>query len=163
MVSINEIAKEQGFSGSAYHKYADLRSDKDITIDESESVGHNINTRVDCYVAGSYISRGGKSLEVKQRYTIYVSYGARTQQRAMARLRSEMIMDFERNFPQFHVTDIFIPEDKFVIPPGMETSEFYYGSELFKRFSRLDVKRYKLETEREIYGSRMKSIKKRYG
>jgi hypothetical protein len=102
-------------------------------------------------------------LEVKQRYTLYVSYNARTQTVAMARLRNDMIMDFEQNFPQFHVTDIFIPEDKFVIPAGPEPSEFYYGSELFKRMSRLDVYKYRLGTERQIYDSRTRALRKRYG
>jgi hypothetical protein len=165
MVSITEIAKDYGFSGSAMSKFAELRSGTDMIIDESSPYENNMNTRIDCYVAGSYIGRDGHSIEIKQRYTIYVAYSAKTQQMAMTKVRAQIMADFERNFPQFHVTDVFIPEDKFVIPiaTGPQTEEFYYGSELFKQMSRIDVKRYKLASEKAIYRSRVSTLKKRYG
>jgi hypothetical protein len=84
---------------------------------------------------------------------------------AMSKVRAQIIEDFERNFPQFHVTDVFIPEDKFMMPiaAGPQIEEFYYGSQLFKQLSRMDVKRYKLATEKAIYKSRVGNIRRRYG
>lgn len=167
MTTIAEISSDYGFRGSTYHKYADIPTAKQITIDESSSGANNINTSVDCYVSGVYAGRTGKSLEIKQRYTVFVSYSSKTQKMAMQRVREQLIRDFELNFPQLRISDVFIPEDKFIIPLGAsglsEPEEFYFGSDLFKRMSRLDVGRFKIGTEKDIYKSRTDQIRKRYG
>ena len=167
MVSITELAKDQGFSGSKFHRFAELRTSKQYTVDESSSFQNNIQTSVDCYVSGTYIGSDGNTIEVKQRYTIYVSYSKDTQRIAMQKVRNMIIQDFEREFAQFHVTDVFIPEAKFIIPLGAEgkaeSAEFYFGSDLFKKMSRLNVAKYKMATESAIYKSRKAQLKKRYG
>jgi len=160
------LARNQGFKGSKFHKYAEIVGSKRFTIDQSSAAGNNIDTSVDCYISGTYIGRTGSTIEVRQRYTIYVSYNRETQKMAMAKVRSAIIMDFERNFPNFHITDIFLPEDRFIIPVGKgglsEPYEFYYGSDLFKRMSRMDVGRFRVGTEKDIFKSRISQIKKRF-
>lgn len=165
--TIAEISSDHGFRGSSYHKVADIMVPRQVTIDESTPYLNNVNTSVDCYVSGIYSGRGGKSLEVKQRYTVFVSYSRKTQRIAMQKVREQLIRDFELNFPQFRISDVFLPEEKFIIPLGDEglaaPEEFYFGSELFKRMSRLDVGRFKLGTEGAIYRSRLDQVRRRYG
>jgi len=167
LVTIAEIGKDFGFKGSASDRFAEIRTAREFTIDKTTPGANNVYTRVDCYVAGIYIDSRGKKLEVKQRYTVFVAYSRLTQRIAMQEVRNAIISDFERNFPQFRIADVFIPEEKFILPLGreglVEPAEFYYGSQLFKRLSRIDVARYKLATERAIYKSRVSGIKKRYG
>jgi hypothetical protein len=84
----------------------------------------------------------------------------------MTKVRAAIMNDFERNFPNFHITDVFIPEEKFIIPIGMEglrePEEFYYGSQLFKAVSRRDVGRFRVGTEKDIFRSRISQIKRRF-
>lgn len=165
IVTISEVA-EQGFSGNKWHKYAEIVGSRYVTIDESTASENNVDTSVDCYVAGTYIGRDGATIEVRQRYTIYVSYSRSTQRIAMTKVRATIINDFERNFPSFHITDVFLPEEKFITPLGKEglreSEEFYYGSELFKTLSRRDVGRFRVGTERDIFKSRISQIKRRF-
>lgn len=125
-----------------------------------------MHTSVDCYVAGSYIGRDGATVEIKQRYTIYVSYNRLTQRQAMNKVHSVIIEDFGNNFPSFHVTDVFIPEHEFIVPLGAsglyEPEAFYYGSDLFKRMSRQETGRFRVGLERDIFQSRMRQIKKQF-
>lgn len=167
MTTISELAEQHGFKGTAYHRYSEIGTGKQFTIDETVSGENSITTRIDCYISGSYIGNDGKSLEIKQRYTIYIAYSASTQRMAMERVRSIIMQDFESNFPQFSVQDVFIPEEKFITPLGkegrVESEEFYYGTDLFKRLARRDIAQYKLRTERDIYRSRTTQIRKKYG
>ena len=106
-------------------------------------------------------------MEVKQRYTIYVSYNRDTMQQAMTEVRSRVVNDFSGNFPEFRISDVFIPDQKFIQPMGSggltEDVQFYQGSEMFKNMSRIDVAQYKIQMEGDIYKANVKNIKKRYG
>lgn len=167
MPTIADIAKSKGFTGSKYHKYADMGVNQQYSIDHSGGKKNSVYTSVDCYVSGSYTGHDGKSTEVKQRYTVYVSYNRDTQQVAMNEVKQRIIDDFSNNYPEFRVSDIFIPEAKFITPLGneglVEDMQFYYGSDLFKAMSRIDIAEYKIQTERDIYRNNVKNIKKRYG
>ncbi len=168
MVTIQELTAKEQFRGSKYHRTADLSTvNSNISIDHSGgSHANNVYTSVDCYVAGSYTTRDGKSMDITQRYTIYVAYNKDTQKLAMDGVRQRIIEDFKSNFPQFDITKIFIPENKFIVPKGNESlyqpAEFYQGSEMFKDLSRIDVARYKMHTEKDIYKSKITDIKNRY-
>jgi hypothetical protein len=167
MPTIGDIARSKGFSGSKYHKYADMGINQQYAVDHSEGKKNSIYTSVDCYVSGTYTTNDGKTSEVKQRYTVYVSYNRETQKLAMNETRQRIIDDFSNNYPEFRVSDIFIPEASFITPLGndglVEDTQFYYGSELFKAMSRVDVAQYKIQTERDIYRNNVRNIKKRYG
>lgn len=167
MATIKEIAQDHGFKGQKFHKFSDLGVNSKYSIDHSGGKKNSVYTSIDCYVAGSYIGPTGKSLEIKQRYTVYVAYNRDTQKIAMNEVRQKIIDDFSMNFPQFRISDIFIPEAKFITPLGddgiVENAEFYQGSEMFKAMSRIDVAQYKVDMEKNIYKSNVKSIKKRYG
>lgn len=167
MTSIAEISKTATFTGSKFHKYADLGVNNLQSVDYSGGKKNSVYTSVDCYVSGSYVGRDGKTIEIKQRYTVYVSYNRETQASAMNEVRKKIMMDFSGNFPQFRVSDVFIPDAKFITPLGdgsrVEDAYFYYGSGLFKNASRLDVAKYKMQTEKNIYKTNIKTIKKQYG
>jgi hypothetical protein len=167
MATINDIARTKGFVGSKYHKFADMGVNQQYSVDHSEGKKNSVYTSVDCYVSGSYAGNDGKSTEVKQRYTVYVSYNRETQKLAMNEVRQRIVDDFSHNYPEFRVADIFIPEAKFITPLGdeglVEDMQFYHGSDLFKAMSRIDVAQYKIQTERDIYRNNVKNIKKRYG
>jgi hypothetical protein len=167
LASIKEIAADHPFKGQKFHKFSDLGVNSKYSIDHSGGKKNSIYTSIDCYVSGSYISNTGQSLEIKQRYTVYVAYNRETQKVAMNEVRQKIIDDFSMNFPQFRVSDVFIPETKFITPLGddgvVENAEFYHGSNLYKAMSRIDVAQYKVEMEKNIYKSNVKSIKKRYG
>jgi hypothetical protein len=66
-----------------------------------------------------------------------------------------------------NINEVFIPEGKFIIPTGgpggTQPVEFYQGSNLWKRMAKVDVGRYKIGVEKEIYNSRVGKIKNKYG
>lgn len=167
MTTIKEIADGGQFVGSRFHKHAEFVTGKQFTVDES-AYGPTVNTSVDCYVTGIYMGAKGQSISIKQRYTVFVSYTRNTQMQALAKTRNQIIQDFEQNFPQFKVSDIFIPESSLPIPPeisalGDDIDAYYEGSDLFKRLSSQDVGRFRVGTERAIFDSRVKQIKRKYG
>lgn len=167
MTSISEISRTATFSGNRFHKYADLGLNNNFSIDHSGGTKNSVYTSVDCYISGTYMGSDGKTMEIKQRYTVYVSYNRETQRTAMDDVRKRIMIDFSSNFPQFRISDVFIPDAKFIAPLGdggrIEDAYFYYGSNLFKGLSRLDVARYKLQTEKNIYKTNVRNIKKQYG
>ena len=167
MATIKELADSGQFIGSRFHKHADFVTGKQFTVDET-AYGPTVNTSIDCYVTGIYMGPKGQSISIKQRYTVFVSYTKNTQLSAMNKIRAQIIQDFEMNFPQFKVSDIFIPETSLPIPPspsdvGDDMDTFYRGSELFKRISSVDVGQFRVETEKAIFNSRVKQIKRKYG
>ena len=167
MTSIREIADSGSFVGSRYHKHAEFVTGKQFTVDES-AYGPTVNTSIDCYVTGIYMGAKGQSISIKQRYTVFVSYTKSTQMQALSKVRNQIMQDFEGNFPQFKISDIFIPESSLPVPPelsalGDDMDAYYEGSELFKRISSQDIGRFRVGTERAIFDSRVKQIKKKYG
>lgn len=166
MAELTAILKRSRVTGTKMHRQALAPDNNNIAIDFSGTTKNNVNTSVDCYVSGSYTSKDGKTIDVKQRYTIFVSYNRDTQKQAMDEVRKRIIADFTTNFSEFSITDVFIPESKFITPLGdsgkTEEAEFYYGSEMFKQLSRIDVGRYKITTERAIHTQRVGKIKDRY-
>ena len=167
MTSISEIAKTHGFTGSRYHKFSDLGINQKYSVDHSGGAKNSVYTSVDCYISGTYTTTDGRVSEIRQRYTVYVAYNRETQKLAMNEVRQRIVEDFASNYPEFRMSDVFIPEAKFVTPTGndglVENVEFYHGSNLFKAMSRIDVAQYKIQTERDIYRNNVRNIKKRYG
>jgi len=163
MVTISEIASTSGFKGSKYHKYSDMPADTRTAIDLSEGKKRSsvISTSVDCYVSGTYVNNKGMSVDIRQRYTVFVSYNIKTQVMALRSTRDQIMRDFTNRFTDFKITDVFVPETSFVTPikEGPEDVAYYEGSELFKRMSKIDVAEYRAQTERAIYESRLKKIK----
>ena len=167
MASIRELADSGNFVGSKYHKHAELSTGRQFTVDQS-SYGPTVTTSIDCYITGIYMGARGNSVSIKQRYTVYISYSRKTQMAALASTRTQIMQDFEANFPQFKISDIFIPENQ--LPPptplsatGDDIDQYYQGSDLFKRLWRQDIGRFRVDTEREIFDSRVQKIKKQYG
>jgi hypothetical protein len=165
VATITDIGRDVGFKGTRYHKSADLGVNTKYTIDFSSGArDRNVHTSVDCYVAGSYMGFKGNRVDIIQRYTIFVAYSKETQLQAMTAVRQRIMDDFSSNYPQFKIDDIFIPDAKFTAQAQMvEDEQFYHGSQLWKNISRIDVARYHLETEKQIYKQRVGYVKKRYG
>jgi hypothetical protein len=168
MVTIGEIADATKLRGNKYHKYGDMPVSQRYNIDYSQGRRRGvINTSVDCYVAGSYVNNKGQSIDIKQRYTIFVAYSAQSQSTAMRDVRTRIMQDFTMRFPDFKISDVFIPENAFVMPPKGYPAEgndvtFYTGSDLFRRMSKIDVAEYRAATEEMIYRARLEKAKK-YG
>lgn len=167
MASIKDIADQGQLTGSRYHKHAEFSFGRPFTIDES-SYGPTVTTSVDCYVTGIYMGSKGRSISVKQRYTVYVSYSRNTQMSAMNKVRSQIIQDFEANFPQFKISDVFIPENQLPVPQtlaetGDDIDQFYEGSRMFRRLWRQEIGEFRVGTEKAIFDSRVKKIKQQFG
>ena len=167
VATISELAQVHKLTGSRFHKFSDLGINTQHQIDLSGGKKNSVVTSVDCYVSGTYTGNDGKSVEIKQRYTVYVSYNRDTQQQAMLNTKQRIMDDFNGNFPQFRISDVFIPDAKFIKPLGsdglVEDASFYQGSDMFKAMSRIDVAQYKMQVEKDIYTRNIKNIKKRYG
>ena len=165
MTSVSELLKSGRFQGSSSYKHAEFPH-RDFTLDFSDPTKRNVYTSVDCYVSGTYFAKG-RVFNVTQRYSVFVSYNKETRQHAMLKVRDQVMQDFQHEYPELSISDVFIPENKFGIPmggpPGSQPTEFYQGSDLWKRMSRFDVARYKLSVEKEIYKSRTDNIRKKYG
>jgi hypothetical protein len=167
VATISEIADIHKLTGSRFHKFADLGINSKHQVDLSGGKKNSVYTSVDCYVSGTYTGNDGKSMEIKQRYTVYVAYNRDTQMQAMTQVKQQIMDDFNREFPVFRIADVFIPEAKFIKPLGsdglVEDASFYQGSDMFKAMSRIDVAQYKMQVEKDIYNRNIKNIKKRYG
>ena len=153
-------------SGGKRHRFAEaVDVDKGSILDYSDSLKSNISTSIDCYVSGHYVDRKGNTLEVKQRYTVYVQYNKDTIVQAINGVRKKILDDFQQKYQGMKIDEVFIPE--LVKPLGeekiMEDVGFYYGTKLFKELSksqRLDVK---LGSAADMYKRNVGTIKKRYG
>lgn len=162
-MSLREIFDKFHFSGGK-HRYGETPS-TDVFIDKREGNPVGITTSVDCYVSGTYVAAGGKSVDVKMRFTVYISYNEETQQEAMNQLRTEVMEQFRREFPNFKVTDVFVPLHDLPKPEVKISEEdmLYYGSRAFKQITNYQKVRYELGTAGDIYRENRKIIRDRYG
>jgi hypothetical protein len=142
-------------------------------IDNSLPSSSNVRTSVDCYVTGSYVQRNGQSLEVTQRYSVFVSYAKQTQYQTMKELNERVASDFQARYGgTFNVTTIFVPDIptpmQEIVPgvaPGDEAPvEFYLGSRLFKG-NLGSYQKMRLDVGKEATKERLnvQSIRKRFG
>ena len=160
---IGDIAKTSGWRGDSHNKTAEPGTVTSLpVVDNTDPRGKNIRTSIDCYVTGTYIGKKGQSFEVKQRYTIFVSYSSNTQQETMQQARNELVKDFSSRYGKtFNVRDIFIPDFK-PAPEEAAPIEMYRGSTTFKnRFP--SRSQYDIDTERVMMKTNTANIKRRYG
>lgn len=159
MPTVAEIAQSSGFKGSGYRRTAEPAYTQ-FSIDNSLTGGARaVSSSVDCYVAGTYVGRKGKTLEVFQRYRIFVRYDASTQKSTMADLRSRIMGDFSQKYGQFNITTVFIP-DVPVAPDVLGDQGFYGGEGVWR--SRIQRASFEIGTEREKARLNVSSIKRRY-
>lgn len=160
---IGEIARSVGWRGDASHKVAEPSQITSLpVIDKTDPVRKNVRTSIDCYVSGTYIGKQGKQFEIKQRYTIFVSYSKGTQYDAMQEARNAIVADFSRKYGQtFNVRDVFVPTLNAPIDDAAPM-EMYGGSRTFK--GRFPARaKYEVETEKKIASTNIASIRRRYG
>jgi len=160
---ISEIARSVGWRGDRSHKQAEPSQITTLpVVDKTDPVRKNIRTSIDCYVSGTYIGKKGQQFEIKQRYTIFVSYSKGTQYEAMQEVRNVVASDFSRKYGQtFNVRDIFIPN---LTTPMDEAApmEMYGGSRTFKgRFP--ERAKFSIENERIAAKTNIANIRRRYG
>ena len=165
MVDFPSIIERLKISGGKRHRFGEaIDIDQSQVIDYSSTTRNNISTSVDCYVSGHYTDKMGNVLEVKQRYTIYISYNSETIHQALAELRKRMLDDFTRKYSGLTVDDVFVPE--LMIPQGreglIEEEQFYYGSKLFKQMSMVQQRNFKLDSAADMYRRNLGTIRKRY-
>lgn len=162
MVSqIGEIARQVGFRGAKGFQVAEPSAVTSLpVIDYTQPGVPNVRTSVDTYVHGQYVGKNGQIHEVRQRYTIFVSYGAGTQNEAMTQTRSVIASDFSNRYGRtFNITSVFVPV--FRPAPGVADDVLMYGgSRLFKE--RFDRAKWELDTERVKFGKNTANIKRRY-
>lgn len=174
MVSkIQEIAQTVGFRGTPNHRIAEPSTVHTLpVVDNALPTQSNVRTSVDCYVAGQYVHRSGKVIEVTQRYSIFVSYSRGTQMMTMAQIRDRITNDFQEKYGTgFNITNAFIPglpvpkeqEIEGIGKGDVEPLSMYRGSDMFRGMTRFERARYEIGTQREIAKLNIESIKKRYG
>lgn len=139
-------------------------------IDNTDPVAANVRTSIDCYVSGQYVGKGGKSFEVKQRYTIFVSYGQRTQMQTMSQVRNAIANDFSQKYGmQFTISSVYVPS--LITPkpdaPGVKKGEeqpieFYLGSGSFRRMTRYEKYHADVDAERVRHNVTLKDVRSRY-
>lgn len=168
---IKEIAQSSGWQGGASRKFAEPGPVRTLpVIDNTDPTAANVRTSIDCYVSGQYIGRNGKSFDIRQRYTIFVSYGSRTHVQTMSQVRDAIVNDFSSKYgSQFNVANVYVPaliaptqQAQGVKKGKSEPIEFYLGSGNFRRMSMHERARYDLGTERTRHDVTLKDIKERY-
>jgi hypothetical protein len=178
--AIRDIASTSGFHGGSNFRQAEPAPERNLSsIDNSTPGAPNVNTSVDCYVSGEYPGKNGKTLAVRQRYTIFVSYSRQTQAQTLNDVRGEILKHFQSKYgSSFNVTDIDVNARGMPIPmanavgqmfgntdaePGMiAPAEFYWGSGTFRNMTRFERARFDISTQRKIADINVKSIKERY-
>lgn len=163
MPSIRDIAASVGLRGSGSRRFAEPPP-RQVPVIDNSGPGKNVTTSLDTYVAGEYIGRGGRRIEVTQRYTVFVSYGRGEQVRTMQQVRSQIMSDFARQYNQLNMTSVHIPELRPVeveFPAsGVGDVEFYERSTAFRDVIRRAS--FDIETERLKAGLNVQNIKERY-
>lgn len=159
---IGDVSRSVGWRGDRSNKMAEPGSITSLpVIDNSVPTKQNIRTSIDCYVTGTYVGKKGQMFTVKQRYTIFLSYGRDTQFQTLQQTRSVIVSDFGSRYGGvFNVRDVFIPDLK--VPAGeAEPLQMYGGSTVFKgRFP--NRAKYEIDTERSIAGTNIGNIRRRY-
>lgn len=162
MVSqIGELAKSVGFRGARGYMVAEPSTVTSMpVIDHTQPGVPNVRTSVDTYVHGQYVGKNGQIHEVRQRYTIFVSYGPGTQADAMNQTRSVIASDFSNRYGRtFNITTVFVPTFR-PAPGAADDVLMYGGSRLFKE--RFDRAKWELDTERTKFSTNTTNIKRRY-
>jgi len=170
LVTIKELAASVGFKGPAHKRVAEPSSVKTLSpIDNSVPGQATIRTSVDCYVSGQYVQKQGKSVEVTQRYTIYVAYSKETQLATMNKIRDTIMNDFQAKYGgTFNINNVFVqtlpvPVKKDVpVKDEAQPLEMYQGSGLFRDMTRVERARYEIGSQRTQSRLNIESIKKRY-
>lgn len=165
---IGDLARTSGLRGSPQHKVAEPEDVKTVpVVDNTSPVGRNIRTSIDCYVSGQYVQSGGKTIEVKQRYTIFVGYNKETLTATMAQIRDRVANDFsDRYGGTFNITTIYVPDLAVPAdaPRGAEPEQMYQGSGLWRRevIPPYEKARLEIATERLKADINIKNIRERY-
>ena len=170
MVSIRDLAQTVGFRGPSNRRTAEPSSIKSLTPIDNEVPGEaTIRTSVDCYVSGQYVHKRGKTVEVTQRYTIWVTYSSSTQLQTMNQARDRIMMDFQQRYGgTFNISNVFVAQIpvpmniKELPKPDAEPMEMYGGSAMFRSMTRAERARYEIGTQRTQSRLNIQSIKKRY-
>jgi len=177
---IRELASAGQLRGGGQHKQADPPTERQLrVIDLADPGAPRVSTGVDAYVAGQYLGRNGKTIDVTQRYTVYVSYSARTQQQAVQQAREEVLKHFQEKYGStFNVTNVYLQDvpraraagtmgdllgiDGEVAPGQVAPMQFYLGGEVFKSMTRVNRIRWEIGSQRSIARTNIGSIRRRY-
>lgn len=165
--AITDLAKQGVLRGTQQHRIAEPRDISTLApVDNSTHGRHHVTTSIDCYVAGQYIQKGGKTIDVHQRYTIFVRYSASTQEETLRQVRDLITKDFQVRYGgTFNITNVFVP----LLPvptqeiPKSAPLEYYEGSRIFRSMTRTERARYEIGTQKVQSRLNIESIKKRYG
>ncbi len=164
MPTIKEIAVTTGFRGSSSRRTAEPQINSRLdSIDVSSPLDKNtISTSIDCYVAGEYIGRGGKSLEVRQRYQMFVRYGSTTQVQAMEQVRGRIMDDFASRFGQFNITSVYVDPLEAVraMPDPAQPEQLYDGRDVWR--TAIARASFEIGTEEAKAERNIANIKRRY-
>ena len=166
---VSQIFQTGLVRGTASHKLIDAGAPASLPIIDNAMPGQSpVRTSIDCYVSGQYVGKGGKIIEVTQRYTIFVSYSKSTQLQTMNEARGRIIADFESRYGKtFNISTVYLPTLPVpltgTLPPEIkDAAQFYGGSEMFRAMTRWEKTRYDIGTQREMAKVNIESIRKRY-
>ena len=172
-ISVKELADQVGFKGGGNHKYAEPRSVTNMPIIDNTNAfsKSNVRTSIDCYVAGQYVQRNGKVLEVTQRYSVFISYNSESQYDTLQEARNRIMDDFAQRYGRtFNITNVFVPSvpvPATELPQGrgvVTDLQFYSGSKVYlEQMGKYEKMRYEISTQRDMARTNISSIRGRYG
>ncbi len=132
--------------------------------DFSEEGERSIETTVDCYVTGSYVDQQkGKVFQIRQRYSIDITYSNSSLVRSTNFVRQEIIRRFEQDNDNFSINEVIIPDLRKIVPEAPDPILFTGGSRIWKRITRVEEGKLALRREKDIYKSRARRLIERYG
>ena len=164
-MGFGDIFNKWRFSGPSNHRYTEEPSDE-LVLDFAEKGERAVSLSLDCYVSGQYVSRGGRTVEAKFRFNVYVRYSESTMKQAMNAVRERLLEKFKKEFPGFDPSVVFVDPNKWQVPvetKPAEQEEFYKGTDYWRRLMGTEYARYEIATRKEIYNTSVANIKKRYG
>ena len=131
-------------------------------VDHSIPGMKNVSTSIDCYVYGQYVVRGGKTIDVHQRYTIFVTYNAQTHPDAMKELRETVLADFQTRYGSaFNITNVEIPPLPVPVKERKaDSAVFYRGTDMFRSMTAHERARYDIKSQRDIAAKNIDSIRR---
>jgi hypothetical protein len=163
-VGIKEFFQTQfnkfGWQGKQNKEAESLQSQQLNSVENYNPNERTISTTIDCYVTGEYIGSDGKSIKIRQRYSIPIKYSRSTLNEVMQELRQKIQDEFAKNYPELPITEVFVP----LLTPqtAYETISFYRGSKYWKLLLKRNLEPSEAKVDEDVKYKARKIIK-RYG
>lgn len=171
MSIIGNFASKNQLKGEKSHRVAEPDVVSDLSLDFSSKTASNVQTNVDCYVSGTYITSSGDSVEIIQRYSVFITYNRDTLDQALSAVRQNIMDDFNKKYgDDFEIGVVNVEPPKKPISDDIEgiskgkveDLEMYSGSDMFREITNYEEYIIQRRAEREKYEFNRDRIKREY-